>query len=128
MLRIGGNEDAVVEAGSRGFVRWELAHHGRGHHRIIAELLQMGHSCGVGTITDANYVSNFVGERLVSKGLLQSPIPLKRHLHEMADLPDTKLVYLSRGRQGLVVMISPPQYPEVVAEECLKAAHIRSLL
>lgn len=88
----------------------------------------MGHSCGVGTITDANYISNFVGERLISKGLRASPVSLRRHSHDMADLPDTKLVYLSKGRQGLVVMISPPQFPEVVAEECRKTLQMRSQL
>lgn len=82
----------------------------------------------MGTITDADYISNFVGERLMSKGLLGSPVPLKRLGHDMADRPDSKLVYLSKGRHGLVVTVSPPQFPEVVAEECLKAARMRSLL
>lgn len=80
------------------------------------------------TITDANYISNFVGERLMSKGLLASPVSLKRHSDGMADLPDTKLMYLSKGRHGLVVMVSPPQFPEVVAEECRKALQMRSQL
>lgn len=81
----------------------------------------------VNTIADANYISNFVGERLVAKGLLGSPKQLKRHVQGMDD-PDSKLVFLSKGRHGFVVAVSPPLYPEVVAEECLKAAQMRSQL
>ena len=94
---------------------------------IIAELLRIGHSARVHTITDANYISSFVGERLMAKGLLGSPVSLRRHMQEMED-PDSKLVFLSKGRHGFVVTVSPSQFPEVVAEECLKAARIRSQL
>jgi hypothetical protein len=87
----------------------------------------MGHSSRVDTITDANYISNFVGERLTAKGILGSPIPLQRHLQGMDD-PDSKLVFLSKGRHGFVVAVSPLLFPEVVAEECIKAAQMRSQL
>ena len=76
------------------------------------------------SITDANYVSSFVAERLVAKGLLRSPVPLRRYRQGGED-PDSKLVFLSDGSAGLVVTISPPEFPEVVAEECLKAARMQ---
>ena len=79
------------------------------------------------TITDANYISNFVGERLMAKGLLGSPVPLQRHTQGLED-PDSKLVFLNRGRHRFVVTVSPSLFPEVVAEECLKAASMRSQL
>ncbi|HZT03149.1 MAG TPA: phosphotransferase [Steroidobacteraceae bacterium] len=78
-------------------------------------------------ITDAKYVSNFVGERLAAKGLLQSPVSLRRHRQAMEDA-DSKIVFLSKGRHGLVVVVSPALFPEVVAEEYLKAARMRSHL
>ena len=87
----------------------------------------MGHSWPVGSITDANYIANFVGERLMAKGLLQSPIPLQRHRQGVDD-PDSKLVFLSAGHHGLVVTVSPTLFPEVVAEEYLKAGRMRSHL
>lgn len=80
------------------------------------------------TLTDTNYVSAFVGERLVAKGLLRAPVALQRLGQDTDDHPDSKLVYLSRGRHGFVVAVSPPRFPEVVAEECLKAATMRSQL
>jgi hypothetical protein len=95
--------------------------------RIIAEVLQIGHSCPVGSITDAVYVSKFVGERLMSKGLLRSPVPLRRYCQGNED-PDSKLVYLSEKRDGLVVTVAPFHFPDVVAEECRKVAGMRSLL
>lgn len=82
----------------------------------------------MGTITDANYISNLVGERLMAKGVLGSPIPLQRLCQGTEDHPDSKLVYLYKGRHGLVVTVSPARFPEVVAEECLKAAQMRSQL
>jgi hypothetical protein len=81
----------------------------------------------VNTITDANYISNVVGERLMAKGLLGSPVSLQRHTQGLED-PDSKLVFLNRGRHGFVVAVSPSLFPEVVAEECLKAASMRSQL
>lgn len=82
----------------------------------------------MGTSTDTNYISALVGERLIAKGLLGSPVPLQRLGHETSDNADSKQVYLSKGRHGFVVAISPPGFPEVVAEECLKAAQMRRLL
>ena len=70
------------------------------------------------SITDANYISTVIGERLTAKGLLRSPVPLRRYCQGGED-PDSKLVFLSEGRPGFVVTISPPEFPEVVAEECL---------
>lgn len=82
----------------------------------------------MGTITDAIYISNFVGERLIAKGLLASPLSLQRFDQETDEHPDSKLVYVSKGRHGLAVAVSPARFPEVVAEECLKAAQMRSHL
>ncbi|MGH7104921.1 MAG: phosphotransferase, partial [Acetobacteraceae bacterium] len=79
-------------------------------------------------MTDANYISAFVGERLIAKGLLGSHVALQRLGPGTNDYPDSKLVYLSKGRHGLVVAVSPPRFPEVVAEECLKAAQMRKRL
>lgn len=87
----------------------------------------MGHSCAVASVADANYVSSFIGERLAAKGLLRSPVPLRRYCQGGED-PDSKLVFLSEGGLGLVVTVSPPLFPEVVAEECLKVAQMRSRL
>jgi Phosphotransferase enzyme family len=87
----------------------------------------MGHSCGVTNIADADYISSFVGERLAAKGLLRSPVPLRRYCQGGED-PDSKLVFLSEGEPGFVVTVSPPEFPEVVAEECLKAAQMRARL
>lgn len=79
------------------------------------------------TITDAGFISHFVGERLIARGLLRSPVPLQRYSQGLED-PDSKLVFMSAGRHGLVVTVSPSLFPEIVAQECLKAAHMRSLL
>jgi hypothetical protein len=87
----------------------------------------MGHSSAVSSITDANYISSFVGQRLMAKGLLGSPVSLQRYAQRMDD-PDSKLVFLSKGRHGFVVAVSPSLFPDVVAEECLKAAQMRSQL
>ena len=95
------------------------------------ELLQM--RCrsaildSVGSIADANYISLFVGERLMTKGLLSSPVSLKRHRQGGED-PDSKLVYLSGKKHGVVVTVSPRLFPEVVAEECFKVERMRSVL
>lgn len=78
-------------------------------------------------ITDANYVSNFVGERLVAKGLLKSPISLRRYRQGLEDA-DSKLVFLKKGRHGFAVTVSPALHPDVVAQECAKAAQMRSHL
>lgn len=75
-------------------------------------------------VVDPNYVSRFVGERLVAKGLLRAPVPLRRYCQGGED-PDSKLVFLSEAEPGFVVTVSPPQFPEVVAEECVKAAQMR---
>ena len=87
----------------------------------------MGHSSAVSSITDTNYIASLVGERLMAKGLLESPLSLQRHIQGMDD-PDSKLVFLCKGRHGFVVTVSPSLFPEVVAEECLKAAQMRSQL
>ena len=79
------------------------------------------------SISDADYVSSFVCERLIARDLLSSPVALRRYMQGNED-PDSKLVYLNRGRRGFVVTISPSEFPEVVAEECLKAARMRSHL
>lgn len=63
----------------------------------------------------------------MAKGLLQSPVPLERYTQGINDR-DSKLVFLSKGRHGLVVAVSPLRFPEVVAEECLKAEQMRSQL
>jgi len=94
---------------------------------IIAESSRLSHSYGVQSISDANYISNIIGERLTAKGLLRSPVPLRRYCQGGED-PDSKLVFLSDGNPGLVVTISPPEFPDVVAEECLKAARMQSHL
>lgn len=88
----------------------------------------MGDPCSVGTITDVNYISNLVGERLMAKGLLGSPTTLQRYGQDAQDHPDSKLVYVNKGRHGFVVTVSPSRFPEVVAEECLKAAQMRAQL
>jgi len=88
----------------------------------------MGDPCRVATITDVDYISNLVGERLMAKGLLGSPITLQKFAQDAQDHPDSKLVYLNKGRHGIVVTVSPARFPEVVAEECLKAAQMRSRL
>lgn len=82
----------------------------------------------MGTLTDANYVSAFIGDRLMAKGMLGSPVPLQQLEQHTDDHPDSKLVYLSRGRHGFVVTVSPERFPDVVAEECLKAEQMRSQL
>lgn len=87
----------------------------------------MGHSCGVPSVADADYISSFVGERLAAKGLVHSPLSLRRYCQGGED-PDSKLVFLSEIGPALVATVSPPQFPEVVAEECRKAAAMRSLL
>jgi hypothetical protein len=97
------------------------------HQRIIAEALRIGHIRAVGSITDANYISKLVGERLMAKGLLRSPVSLRRYCQGNED-PDSKLVFLSGRRDGIVVTVSPSHFPEVVAEECRKVAGMRSLL
>lgn len=63
----------------------------------------------------------------MAKGLLGSPVSLQRHTQGLEDR-DSKLVFLNRGRHGFVVTVSPSLFPEVVAEECLKAASMRSQL
>ena len=78
-------------------------------------------------IADARYVSNFIGERLAAKGVLRSTVSLRRHRQEM-EHADSKLVFLSKGRHGLVVVVSPALFPDVVAEEYCKAAQMRSHL
>lgn len=81
----------------------------------------------MGTLTDANYISALVGDRLMAKGVVGSPVSLQR-LTQATDNVDSKLVYLSKGRHGFVVAVSPSQFPDVVAEECLKAARMRTQL
>jgi phosphotransferase family enzyme len=88
----------------------------------------MGHSATVSTITDAAYISKLVGERLIAKGLLQSPLSLQRCGEARMDDPDGKIVFVREGVHDFVVAVSPPLFPEVVAEDCLKAAQMRSQL
>lgn len=78
-------------------------------------------------ITDADYISQLIGERLIDRGLLQAPVSLQRY-SQGAGVPDSKIVFLSKGKHGLVVTISPALFPEIVAEEWLKAAQMRSHL
>lgn len=87
----------------------------------------MNHAHGTAAIDDADYVSSFVGQRLAAKGLLRSPVPLRRYCQGGED-PDSKLVFLSEGEPGFVVTVSPAQFPQVVAEECLKIEQMRSRL
>ena len=79
------------------------------------------------TITDVAYVSRLIGERLAARGIVEKPVSLERHSVGGA-LRDSKVIFLSKGAPGLVVVVSPRQYPGVVAEECHKAAEMRSLL
>jgi len=72
-------------------------------------------------------MSRFVGERLMAKGLLRAPVELRRYSQGGEDA-DSKLVFLTAGRHALVVTVSPTLFPGIVAEECLKAAQMRSLL
>lgn len=78
-------------------------------------------------VTDADYISSFIAETLQEKGLLRSPVPLRRYRQGGED-PDSKLVFMSEGEPALVVTVSPPEFPDVVAEECLRAAQMRSRL
>lgn len=78
-------------------------------------------------ITDADYISQLIGERLIAQGVLQAPVSLQRY-RQGAGVPDSKLVFLSKGRHRLVVTISPQAFPEIVAEEWRKAAQMRSHL
>ena len=78
-------------------------------------------------VTDADYISSFIAETLQEKGLLRSPVPLRRYRQGGED-PDSKLVFMSDGEPALVVTVSPPEFPDVVAEECLKVAQMRSRL
>jgi hypothetical protein len=87
----------------------------------------IGHSAVVNSLTDANYISNFVGEKLAAQGLVRSPVSLRRYCQGGED-PDSKLVFLSNGNPALVVTVSPPEFPEVIAEECLKIAQMQLLL
>jgi hypothetical protein len=88
----------------------------------------MGHSRTVSTITDAAYISKIVGDRLIAKGLLESPLSLQRYSEGRMDDPDGKIVFVRKGRHGFVVAVSPPLFPDVVAEDCLKAAQMHSQL
>jgi hypothetical protein len=76
---------------------------------------------------DAAHVSRLVGERLAAKGIVAAPVSLERH-SVGGGVRDSKVVFVSRGAPGLVVVVSPRQFPGVVAEECHKAAEMRSLL
>lgn len=80
------------------------------------------------SLVDPNYISSLVCQRLASKGLLPAPVPLRR-LNPAAEVPDSKLMFLSQQRgRDFVVAVSPILFPEVVADECLKAAQMRSHL
>lgn len=63
----------------------------------------------------------------MAKGLLQSPLRLQRYSQGAEDA-DSKLVFLGTARDGVVVTVSPTLFPEIVAQECLQAARMRSLL
>lgn len=79
------------------------------------------------TITDARFISRFIGERLMARGVLRSPPRLQRYSQGAEDA-DSKLVFLGTGREALVVTVSPTLFPEIVAQECQQAARMRSLL
>lgn len=81
----------------------------------------------VASSNDSDFVSRFIADRLMARGLLSKPVPLRR-FSQGADDPDSKLVFLSGERAGFVVTVSPPEFPEVVAEECQKAVEMRRLL
>lgn len=63
----------------------------------------------------------------MAQGLLRSPPRLQRY-NQGAEDADSKLVFLDTGREALVVTVSPTLFPEIVAQECLQAARMRSLL
>lgn len=87
----------------------------------------MSQSAPVDTITDASYVSRLASERLIAKGVLKKPVSLKRHSGG-GGLRDNKTVFVGKGAGGLVVIVSPREFPGIVAEECHKAAEMRSFL
>ena len=78
-------------------------------------------------LADPDYISSMVCQRLVSKGLLPAPVPLQR-LSRAAEVGDSKFVFVSRPGRQFVVTVSPVRFPEVVADECFKAARMRSHL
>lgn len=79
------------------------------------------------TIADTSYVSRLISERLIAKGILPKPVSLERHSGG-GKLRDSKAVFVSKEAPGLVVIVSPDEFPGVVAEECHKAAEMRSFL
>lgn len=79
------------------------------------------------SIHDSDFVSRFIADRLMARGLLREPVPLRRY-SQGADDPDSKLVFLSKERPDFVVTVSPVEFPEVVAEECQKALEMRQSL
>lgn len=87
----------------------------------------MSQSGPVDSTSDVAYVSRVVGERLAAKGIVSEPVSLERH-SVSGGVRDSKIVFVSKGAPGLVVVLSPRQFPSVVAEECHKAAQMRSLL
>jgi len=95
---------------------------------IIAESLSIGHSPTVDAINDADFVSRFVRDRLIAKSSAFGKTLLLTQFSQGADDPDSKLVFLSQGKPALVIIISPALFPNVVAEECRKAAEMRALL
>lgn len=78
-------------------------------------------------LTDADYISSFVGQRLATRGLAHAPVSLRRY-SQGPGVADSKLVFLSEGRHAFVVTISPALFPNIVAEEWLKAEQMRSHL
>lgn len=87
----------------------------------------MSQSGPVDATTDIAHISRLVGERLAAKGIVATPVSLERH-SEGGGVRDSKVVFVSKGAPGLVVVVSPKQFPGVVAEECHKAAEMRLLL
>lgn len=78
-------------------------------------------------LADIDSISILLSERLIAKGLLQPGLALKQYCHGINN-PDKKLIFLDKRRNRLAVMVSPPLFPNVVAEECLKAEEMRSRL
>jgi hypothetical protein len=76
---------------------------------------------------DIDSISVLLGERLIAKGLLQPGLSLQQYCHGINN-PDKKLIFLDKRRSRLAVMVSPPLFPNVVAEECLRAEEMRSHL
>jgi len=78
-------------------------------------------------LSEPEFVGQFISKRLTATGIASRKIRLDR-ISRAADVGDSKIIYLSRGRSRLVVHISPRGFPGVVAEEFRKAADLRRVL